>query len=49
MNKAKEVLVKFYDFYDSRGDLLPWVLESVAIEKNENPANGKDVTPLNGC
>jgi hypothetical protein len=48
LNKAKEVLVKFYDFYDSRGDLLPWVLESVAIEKNEKPANGKDVTPLNG-
>ena len=48
LNKAKELLVKFYDFYDSRGNLLPWILESVAIEKNEKPANGKDVTPLNG-
>lgn len=27
LNKAKKLIVKFYDYYDSRGDLLPWVLE----------------------
>ena len=48
LNKAKELLVKFYDFYDSRGDLLPWVLESVAIEKNEKSAKDKDITHLHG-
>lgn len=49
LNKAKELLVKFYAFYDSRGNLLPWVLESIAIEKNEKSANAKDVRPFSGC
>lgn len=49
LNKAKELLVKFYDYYDSRGNLLPWVLESIAIEKNEKSANAKDVRPFSGC
>jgi hypothetical protein len=48
LNKAKELLVKFYAFYDSRGNLLPWVLESIAIERSEESAKDKDIIHLHG-
>jgi hypothetical protein len=35
LNKAKKLIVKFYDYYDSRSDLLPWVLERATKEKDE--------------
>ena len=48
LNKAKELLVNLYAFYDSRGNLLTWVQESIATEENEKSARDKDVTLLQG-
>ena len=35
LNKAKEIIVGFFDFYDSGGNLLPWVVEAISQEENE--------------
>jgi pSer/pThr/pTyr-binding forkhead associated (FHA) protein len=32
LNKARSIIVRFYDFYDSKGNLLPWVVEAISRE-----------------
>jgi pSer/pThr/pTyr-binding forkhead associated (FHA) protein len=32
LNNAKSIIVRFYDFYDSKGNLLPWVVEAISKE-----------------
>ena len=32
LNNAKSIIVRFYDFYDSKGNLLPWVVEAILKE-----------------
>ena len=32
LDKAKSIIVRFYDFYDSKGNLLPWVVEAISKE-----------------
>ena len=32
LNNAKSIIVRFYDFYDSKGNLLPWVIEAISKE-----------------
>jgi pSer/pThr/pTyr-binding forkhead associated (FHA) protein len=32
LNKAKSTIVRFYDFYDSKGNLLPWVVKAISKE-----------------
>jgi len=34
LNRAKKIIVKFFNFYDTKGNLLPWVVEAIAEEKN---------------
>jgi len=30
LNNAKSIIVRFYDFYDSKGNLLPWVVKAIS-------------------
>jgi len=48
LNKAKKLIVKFYDYYDSRSDLLPWVLERATKEKDEKSAHVRITPPIHG-
>jgi pSer/pThr/pTyr-binding forkhead associated (FHA) protein len=32
LNHAKSIIVRFYDFYDSKGNLLPWVVKAISKE-----------------
>ena len=48
LNKAKKLIVKFYDYYDSRSDLLPWVLERATKEKDEQSAHVRITPPIHG-
>jgi pSer/pThr/pTyr-binding forkhead associated (FHA) protein len=32
LNNAKSIIVRFYDFYDSKGNLLPWVVKAISKE-----------------
>ena len=32
LNKAKRIIVQFFDFYDTKGNLLPWVTEAISRE-----------------
>ena len=41
LNKAKKIIVKFFDFYDLKGNLLPWVVEAIAQENDEKPFHTK--------
>ena len=41
LEKAKKIITRFFDFYDTRGNLLPWVVEAVSQEKTEKPAHIK--------
>ena len=45
LNKAKEIIVKFFDFYDSRGNLLPWVVEAISQEEGEKLTHVKVAPP----
>lgn len=33
LNKAEEIITKFFVFYDREGALKPWVIEAIAQEK----------------
>jgi hypothetical protein len=46
LNKAKEIIVRFSDFYDSRGNLLPWVVEAISQKEEEKPTNVKVAPPI---
>ena len=46
LNKAKEIIVKFFDFYDSRGNLLPWVVEAISQKEEEKPTRVKVAPPI---
>jgi hypothetical protein len=41
LNKAKKIIVRFFDFYDSGGNLLPWVVEAISNEEDEKPTHVK--------
>ena len=40
-NKAKKIIVKFFDFYDPKGNVLPWVVEAIAQENDDKPFHTK--------
>jgi hypothetical protein len=46
LDKAKKIIVKFFDFYDSKGGLLPWVIEAIAQESDEKPFHTKVAKPI---
>ena len=46
LNKAKEIIVRFFDFYDSGGNFLPWVVEAISQEENEKPTRVKVAPPI---
>ena len=46
LKKAKSIIVRFYDFYDSQGNLLPWVVETISKEKDGKPAHVKVAPPV---
>lgn len=46
LNKAKSIIVRFYDFYDSKGNLLPWVVEAISKEKDGKPTHVKVAPPV---
>jgi hypothetical protein len=46
LNKAKEILVRFFDFYDSGGNLLPWVVEAIAQKEEKKPTHVKVAPPI---
>jgi hypothetical protein len=46
LNKAKEIIVRFYDFYDSGGNLLPRVVEAISKEEGEKPTHAKVAPPI---
>ena len=48
LDKAKKIIVKFFDFYDPKGNLLPWVLESISRKKDEKPVHTKAAPPIPG-
>ena len=47
LNKAKKVIARFFDFYDSGGNLLPWVVEAISQEEEEKPTHVKVAPPIN--
>jgi hypothetical protein len=47
LNKAKEIIIRFFDFYDSGGNLLPWVVEAISQEEEEKPTHVKVAPPIN--
>ena len=46
LNNAKSIIVRFYDFYDSKGNLLPWVVEAISKEKDRKPTHVKVAPPI---
>lgn len=36
LDEAKKVIVRFHHYYDSEGNLLPWVVEALSKEKDIN-------------
>lgn len=46
LNKAKSIIVRFYDFYESKGNLLPWVVEAISKEKDGKPTHVKVAPPV---
>jgi hypothetical protein len=34
LDEAKKIIVRFHDYYDSEGNLLPWVVEVLPKEKD---------------
>ena len=41
LDKAKKIIVRFFDFYDTKGNLLPWVIETISQENIEKPIHIK--------
>ena len=35
LNEAKKIILKFHDYYDSEGNLLPWVVEALSKRKDK--------------
>ncbi len=46
LKAAKEIIVRFFDFYDTKGNLLPWVTEVISHEQSEKPAHIKVAPPI---
>ena len=46
LNLAKKTIAKFFDFYDTKGSLLPWVTEVISEEKSKKPAHIKVAPPI---
>jgi hypothetical protein len=38
--------VKFFDFYDSKGNLLPWVVKAVSQEEDKKTTHVKVAPPI---
>jgi hypothetical protein len=41
LDKAKKIIARFFDFYDTKGNLLPWVIETISQENIEKPIHIK--------
>jgi hypothetical protein len=46
LNMAKKIIARFFDFYDTKGNLLPWVTEAISREETEKPAHVKVAPPI---
>ena len=46
LDNAKKTIVKFFDFYDTKGNLLPWVVETISQEEDKKTAHVKVAPPI---
>jgi hypothetical protein len=46
LENAKKTIVKFFDFYDSKGNLLPWVVKAVSQEEDKKTTHVKVAPPI---